>query len=251
MKVQEAKALLEKCRPGRREGDDPQVTEALALAESDPGLKKWLAEQQAFDTQIAAEVQTIPIPGDLRDKLLALKPLEAHSAFRMWRPAVAMAAALMVLGIVAASWWQSRPTKFAALRYQILEQSWGTSPHLALESTDWKQVRSWLAAHNLEDLKIPDALQDAHLRGCTVVTWHGHSVPVLCLSEGHRHMHLYVMDRTELVDVPPVGTPQFEKFGAMGTASWTKADKAYVLTGFNTLSFFKKFRKSGRWIMAG
>src|SRR5438046_9472085 len=114
MKIQEAKALLEKCRPGRREGDDAQVTEALALAESDPEMKKWLAEQQAFDTHMAEEVQTIPIPGDLRDKLLALKPLASHSPFRMWSPAFAMAAALTVLGVGAAIGWYSRPVAFAA-----------------------------------------------------------------------------------------------------------------------------------------
>jgi hypothetical protein len=252
MKVEEAKVLLGSCRPGRLEMDDPRMADALALAASDAELKKWFAEQQALDAQVAEEVQSIPVPRDLREKLLALQPAQSRSRIQRFRPALAMAAAFVVLGIAGTIWWQSQPVEFSALRQHILEQSWGPSPHLAFESRDWNQVRSWLQAQNVtEDLKIPDALQEARLHGCTVVKWHGHAVPVLCLSEGHRHMHLYVMDRTELVDVPAAGKPEFEKYGPMATASWTKADKAYVLTGFNTLSFFKKFRKAGRWVMTG
>ena len=252
MKVEEAIQVLEKFRPGRGEVEASQMAEALALAESNRSLKKWFAERQAFDAVMAEEIQTIPVPGDLHEKLLASMPVETRSRFHVFGPALAMAAAVMILGIIVSIGRHSRPVEFAVLRQHILEESWGKSPHLAFGSQDWDQVRSWLAARDVKDAwNIPDGLQDARLHGCTIVSWRGHSVPVLRLSEGHRHMHLYVMDRTELVDVPAAGSPQFEKFGSMGTASWTKADKTYVLTGFNTLSFFKRFRKSGQWLMNG
>ena len=252
MNVEEAKSLLGRCRLRQGDSQDPEVAEALVLAERTPELKKWFAEQQAFDAQMAEDVQSIAVPGDLRGKLLALDTVQPRSRFRSLRPALAMAAAVAVLGIIAAIWWRSKPLEFASLRQHILEASWGQQPHLAFKTKDWNEVRAWLEGRNVQaELKVPLALQEYRLHGCTLVQWHGHSVPVLCLSDGHRHMHLCVVDHAELADVPGADMPEFGKFGPMATASWSKADKAYVLTGFNTLSFFKTFRKSGRWVMSG
>jgi hypothetical protein len=58
------------------------------------------------------------------------------------------------------------------------------------------------------------------------------------------------MDRVDFVDVPPQGTPDFEKCGSWKTVSWSQGSKTYVLSGMNYLTFVKKFRKSGHWIMA-
>ena len=63
--------------------------------------------------------------------------------------------------------------------------------------------------------------------------------------------NLYVLDRPLFSDLPPVGAPDFEKCGAWKTASWRQGDKTYVLTGMSYPAFVSRFRKAGRWILAG
>jgi hypothetical protein len=249
MNVDEAKLLLETLRPGRTESEDPRVAEALALARENAILNEWLTAQRQFDRDMALQLNSIPVPPALHSQLLQL-PRQRFKA-RFLRHALALAACLGILALVGQSWWESRPVDFASLRQHILDQSWGTSPHLALRSGRWDEVRSWLSGQNLAtDFQVPSALENAKLRGCNIVRWHGHSIPVLCLTEGHRHMHLYVVDRMELVDVPKGGgAPVLANYGALPTFSWTRADRAYVLTGFNAQAFLKKFRKSGHWLL--
>lgn len=78
MDREKAKQLLELCRPGH-EGDriDPALAEALAGLETDPELKAWFDEQQAIDTRISDQFQSIQAPTGLKDTILAGMHLHA------------------------------------------------------------------------------------------------------------------------------------------------------------------------------
>jgi hypothetical protein len=78
-----------------------------------------------------------------------------------------------------------------------------------------------------------------------------HRVPMICLSEGSRHLHLFVVDGAMFADLPPAEAPDFQKCGAWKTASWQQGAKTYVLTGLKYQAFVSKFRKMGRWDFSG
>src|SRR5690348_16231460 len=122
MNAEEAKQLLENHRPGWPASEDPALAEALALSDKDPELRKWLAARETFDAQMQEQMGTIPVPVDLREKLLALRSPERPRRLAMLRPALAMAAAIVVLGILATVWWQSQPVGFSALRQHVMEK---------------------------------------------------------------------------------------------------------------------------------
>jgi hypothetical protein len=81
MNREEAKQLLELCRPGNTEDrQDPALTEAFALLESDAALKAWFDEQQAIDARISEHMQSVEVPAHLKASILAgMRLHEAHA----------------------------------------------------------------------------------------------------------------------------------------------------------------------------
>ena len=72
MERDEAKHILELCRPGNDDDrQDPLIAEALALLETDAELRAWFAEQQAVDERISAGYATLEPPADLKASILA------------------------------------------------------------------------------------------------------------------------------------------------------------------------------------
>ncbi|MDQ8194410.1 hypothetical protein QEH59_08230 [Coraliomargarita sp. SDUM461004] len=82
MNHEEAKQLLELCRPGNQEDrEDPLLAEAFARLETDARLKAWFEEQQAIDAQISKSINSITVPADLKASILAgMRLHQAHAA---------------------------------------------------------------------------------------------------------------------------------------------------------------------------
>jgi hypothetical protein len=83
MNSEEAKKLLELCRPGNQEDlQDPALADAFDLLESDAELRAWFDTQQAIDARISASMQAIEVPADLKANILAgmhLHHAQAHT----------------------------------------------------------------------------------------------------------------------------------------------------------------------------
>lgn len=78
MERDEAKAILELCRPGIADDHrDPLIAEALGLLETDAELKAWFDEQQALDSRIAKTFNEVEPPADLKAGILA--GMRAHA----------------------------------------------------------------------------------------------------------------------------------------------------------------------------
>jgi hypothetical protein len=78
MERDEAKAILELCRPGCADDlNDPLITQALALLKGDADLKAWFDEQQATDLRISDCFHQIEPPSDLKVSILA--GMRAHT----------------------------------------------------------------------------------------------------------------------------------------------------------------------------
>lgn len=78
MERDEAKAILELCRPGDADDlRDPMIAEAFRLLDSDAALKAWFDEQQHTDAQIAESYHQLEPPAGLKAGILA--GMRAHS----------------------------------------------------------------------------------------------------------------------------------------------------------------------------
>lgn len=225
--------------------------EALTLAQSDRELRDWFEESVAFDQSMRAEFGRVTAPADVRDTILA-----EHQIIRLpspwWqhkltgREMAAAAAVFMALSLIGL-WLAQSPTGFGEFRREIADQSWGSSPHVEFKSTNLTEVLRFLASRHLEtNFTLPPILAQAEMRGCSLMQWNGHEVPLICFYSEGQHLHLMVVDRNLFPDAP-THIPEMDQWQTWRTASWSKGDHSYVLTGLSTPTFVKKFRKARRW----
>ena len=253
MKSKEARQLLEVYRPGGADAQDPQIQEALKQAGRDPALAGWFEEQRNFDATFAANLRAVAAPADLQDSILSARKIVKPRLWHDWRAHAAAAAAAVVLLAAAGGLPGTKGTeRFPEFRAQLIEQAWDGQAHLDFESSDVQHIRLWLSQHNVSpDFALPQGLQDTRVVGCRIVEADGRRVPMLCLTDGPKHLHLFIVDETQFAGLPPLGTPDFQKCGGWKTTSWQRGNQTYVLTGMKYQTFVSKFRKSGRWTMSG
>jgi anti-sigma factor RsiW len=255
MNREEARLILQACRPGGQDAGDPQFAEALALAKSDAELAAWFAEQQKFDTFASRKLKSVAVPSDLKAKILAdaiqprQKILELPGPAwwqNLFRPPVswAMAAMIVVLLSLAVFWKQPESTaQFADYSAQMVSAAVNDAHHVDVENSDMKQVVAWLGEHHSENKFIlPAALNNANgLVGCRVLDWHGQEVSMLCYGlNGAGHVDLFVAQSKIFPDAPPVDQPQFASSGGMPTASWSHDGMVYLMVGHSADADLKK-----------
>lgn len=258
MNSDEARQILQVYRAGGQDASDPKFAEALALLKTDLELAQWFDEQRRFDRQVAVAVQSVVVPGDLRDSLMASRRI-VRPAVSWWRPAwndwrvrAAVAAAVVFFASVAGTFSQRGPTRFADFRKLVVQEGWAGQSHLAYRSDDLLRVKQWLARNGgPTEFHLPVEFQNHRLHGCDVIHVDGHPVAVLCLASGSKHMHLFVAQDVQFADLPKDGVPDFEKCGPWRTAAWRRGDNTYVLSGVDSQAFMNTFRKAGRWTFSG
>jgi hypothetical protein len=257
MNSEEAKSILKVYRAGGQDAAEPLFVAALKQANNDPELAKWLAEQRSFDSAFVSAVKSIPVPRDLKSSLLAKSlPTEARMIpFPLWQGRLvrlAAAAAIVVLVALSMFWLKRGSADFNVYRTEIVEASWDNSQHLEHRSTTLKEAQQWLIQEQAHgDFDLPAGLGEFQEYGSRVLEWHGQKVSFVCLLEGMKHLHLFVIDRQAMRNLPSPSLPDFENCAGWKTISWSQGDKLYVLTGMNYLSFIKKCRKHGQWMIAG
>jgi len=253
MKSKEAKRLLEVYRAGGADAEDPQFQKALKQVERDPALADWFQEQQAFDDAFAENLRAAAVPAGLKDSILATRKIIRPALWRDWRMRTAAAAAgLVLLALAGGVFDNPKPEPFPEFRAELIEQAWDGQAHLDFESSDIRRIKLWLTRQNASSgFILPKGLQDTRVVGCRIIEMEGRRVPMLCLADGLRHLHLFVVDEARFAGLPPHGTPDFEKCGGWKTTSWQHRGQTYVLTGMKYQTFVSRFRKSGRWTMSG
>lgn len=253
MNREEVRQLLEVFRSGGADMNDPKFIEALAFLEGDPELDNQFDAQRQFDGRVAAGLRSdIPVPLDLRSAILATHKQGRPVAWVGWRAPLAVAASVAAIFLVVGTLFAERTTKFTDFRAQLVTEAWDGGAHLELESSDPQAVQSWLAGQQVaSDFSLPAGLANMRLVGCRIVEVDSARIPMLCLADGIRHVHLFVVDGVQLAQLPPDNAPDFEKCGSWKTASWRHDGTTYVLTGMKVNAFIAKFRKGGRWTMSG
>jgi hypothetical protein len=252
MNREEARFILQSCRPGDQDAGDPQFAEALALAKSDLELAAWFAEQQKFDARVRHSIQSLPVPPDLKAKILAGQnpprqkiiersaPVWWQNLFSFRSPiswATATAAICLLLGT--AVFWKSSvgSTRFADYSAQMVFAAVNDKNHVDIDNSDMKQVVVWLGDHHGENnFVLPVALNgDSGLMGCRVLDWHGQKISMLCYGlKNSGHVDLFVADAKIFTDAPPADQPEFASRSGMPTASWSHDGQVYLLVGHNS-----------------
>ncbi len=250
MNREQAREILSMRRPDGTDDHDPLIADALEFARHDVELGRWLANQTAFDATVTRACAGIPVPMNLRARLLAADNVVVLPWWRQpLRPAqMAAAACIAFLLALGAFWLGTREPRTASLRERVIEETWSGRRHVALETTNLAEIRRFIAANELRgDFKLPPQLAAMRARGCSIIDVDGKRLPFVCFVDNNRHLHLAIMERGTLPVAADAAMPDFDKWQGWATATWTRGSNTFVLTGMKPVDFVRKFRKAGQW----
>jgi len=236
MDSEQARLILGAYRPGRDDAGDALFAEALAQMERDPALAEWFSDQNAADESMRSAMRSIQPPAHLREAILSSAKITPFPTARFsWsRPAWLAVAAAVVIGLGAGFFFssgQGGKLPLAALDAEIPRLTDAHKHAVESGAGDLDKIRAWLAANGgAADFAVPGGLKSRGGVACEIASVRGQKVSILCFGlGGGRTAHLYVVDRSQLSDPPPVGTPEIRQQGAYATASWSDGGHSYIL----------------------
>ncbi|MBL9194947.1 MAG: hypothetical protein JNJ82_21505 [Opitutaceae bacterium] len=234
MNREEAQFILGAYRPNGADAHDPQFQDALALAQRDPELGRWLAEQQALDRAFSAKIRSRPLPGDLKAQLLLARTTVRRGAWwrkPVWLATAACFAVLLVAGGLLLS-GRGHTAEFAAFRDAMAAASADMGDHADVWGLDTDGYRKWLAKNRgTSDFVLPASLADRGIAACKIVEWQGHRVTMLCLKSGGQHLDLFVINASELPGIALGSKPLLVADSGATTAAWQHNGNVYLLAG--------------------
>lgn len=239
MTPQQAKQILLAFRPWSAEVPSPDETAALALCRQNAELARWFENHCVVQDAIHARFNQVPVPEGLKEQILS--EAKSRSVGVWWRqPAVLAAATLTILLSLGSLWLSTRQPKedvgFTAYRSRMVRtavKAYG----MDLETNDVTQIRAYLAQHQAHaDYVLPGNLDPASSVGCGVLSWQGKPVTMVCFRTGKplapgmkSDLFLFVIDRKDLKETPPLNPPAFATVSTLVTASWSEGGKVYLL----------------------
>ena len=238
MNHEEAKNILLLYRQGTADADDPQIAEALALAERDQELKDWLAKHCAQQLVLREKFRQIAAPAGLKEQIVSEQAAQEKMIFWRQKFALAAAAVLMFLTALIPLWFSHGGHDDTLAIYQNRMAGQALRGYaMDLATDDPEQIRAYLAQnHAPADFVLPTGLKQVALTGCAVENWQRAKVSMVCFHTGKQSatsgasdLWLVVVDRASVKDVPAEGSPQFSKVNRLMTATWTQGDKLYLL----------------------
>jgi hypothetical protein len=262
MKNSEAKLILSAYRADGQDATDPQFAEALQQARLDPELSRWLAEQTSLDRVIGAQLQSVPVPADLKASILAGRKIIPMPKVSWWQrtlhPAATAAALAITLATIGFLSLHEPPEPKASLDLftqditDYLGKGYGVLPrHAHLASTDagyfgamsyrmnfrspnFEDIRHWLMEHGGHaDFASPEGLKKPINLGCGVMDWRGKRITLIAFQTGRSlpqdKVHLVIINSTDLPDVPHRGEARFDEGEEWTTVAWSNGPLTYLL----------------------
>jgi hypothetical protein len=232
---QDAKRTLLAYRPDSVDRDDPEVAEALDLAQRDPALQAWLERHEAFQNTVRSELRSLPVPADLKARILSRSPAPNKVVRLDWhRPAWLLAAACVTLALVLSALWIQRPREdetFAGFRSRMVGFSL-REYRMDILTSNPGQVRDYLRQHGAPaDYVLTPGLQTTPVMGGARLSWQGHPVSMVCFSLAEKQiLYMFVVDETAVRGgKSPGGSPVLQSTKGLMTASWSQAGKIYLI----------------------
>jgi hypothetical protein len=242
MDSRQAKEILLLYREGIDPADDPQVIEALALAQRESELAQWLEQQRIIHTKVRTALSQIEPPEGLREQIVSERRL--HTSLSGKRKAVLAVAAVAGM-VLAASLLisQIRPEgenkKLSGFQNRMAGIVLRSYPKMDLETNDIGQIRAYLARQGRGDYGLPPTLDKTPGTGCKVLSWQNHPVSMICFNSGkttaagNPDLFLFVMDQAAVPD-SAAANRQIGQLSKLSTLSWTLNGKIYFLGALGT-----------------
>ena len=238
MNANEAKSILLLYRPGTADAEDPQTAEALALAQRDPELTRWLEMQTARQRALHEKFRQITVPAGLMEQIIS-----EHAASRRILPTrqkfrLALAVVVLLFGTFAVFWFPHRSADDTLAIYQNQMARVALSPYaMDLATNEPTPIRDYLAQnHAPADFILPAPLRQTALSGCAVENWQGVKVAMICFRTGKplapgtaSDLWLFVVDRASVKNTEVGTVPQISKVNRLITATWVAGDRLYLL----------------------
>ncbi len=234
MTEDEARLILQSCRPGKLDQGDPHFAEPLREVERNPALARWFEEEQAFDRAVTAQLEGLPAPFGLKTRILArMNPATAAPGARRWSLVTALAsvAALLFLCAQIVSLFRTTPAESGTMPDYVREMVSFVrlDPPLEMASHDLGAIRGWLGQAALPT-QVPPRLAALDPLGCRILSFRGYNVALICFQRTPgRLAHLFVVDRAALPKIEPGEKPIFTSSGEWMTACWVEGDKVYMI----------------------
>ncbi len=203
MNNNEAKEILSAYRPGGGDAADPIFREALEQARRDPELDAWFKAEREHDAAFARAIQSLPVPRDGKQSLLALARVEPRHK-RSFRPtwSVAIAAGiLLALGLAFFSIPLSQHEYESVLQQEEIGVAGLHTLANAMEPLDFYgesilELRGWLAGRGAPaPASLPAQFATLNSIGCRVFSSEtGPTFSLLCLEKDGELVHLFVTE---------------------------------------------------------
>ncbi|MGD1018531.1 MAG: hypothetical protein ABSA12_04350 [Verrucomicrobiia bacterium] len=242
MDREQAKEILLGYQPGSDDAVDPQIAEALRLAESDPELAVWFEQQQRADAMIRTGLRDMPVPSDLKERILGERQI-VRVDFG-WRRLVLAAAAVVIVVLGLARYRTFRQTsRYGLGTYQMTMVRYVTGPYpMVAQARSFDELRQVLAQKGWPtDFIVPDTLRNVTVVGGGALEWHGHKVDLACMRESGRGLWLFVVDNAALPNPPATTTPRVQMVDAVTTAVWSQDGKTYLFTAQGDEAYLRKY----------
>jgi hypothetical protein len=155
MNDEDIKSILSTYRPGTEDDDDPFFQPALQALHKDPQLMKWFEMEQSFDHAMRSCFDSIPVPLDLKNRILTSSPPQDHKRPFLSFPAASAfilpLAALIILSLFLFN--QLNPTQSGTKADIVsIEKMDGQSWHEAMAH--------WMSPQNLGTIRYVSSMDE-------------------------------------------------------------------------------------------
>ncbi len=190
MDCQEARQLLEVCRPGGPELNDGELAEAVAHLEDCSACLAAFRAQERADERIGRALRQVPVPPGLRDRVraelaAASKQLAARSGRRRWLPLLGAAAATVAFMLWLWPTWSEPPVRLAAegVAEPLAQMPLPAIEHVPDQVASERERRQWcqqqLRRYGPTGARLPALSVLVGLAGLGQVELAGRPVPVV------------------------------------------------------------------------
>lgn len=231
MDEQQARFILQAGTPRPGDAKDPTFQEAAALAKRDPALREWVKQQDELTRALDDKFDEIPVPPELRDRILAgcaVSTRRARVRRRQWLAAAAGFTILLTTGLL----WQFHPSRatggdtFASLQRDMTRFLSGPYS-LEHYSSDLPVLKTHLTAARIADFPIPAGLTEHPAIGCRTIDWRDHRVALVCFSTKGGVVHLMVLPKDAVRNAPEAERVS-ERSDGWTTAGWSDDRFVYL-----------------------
>lgn len=238
-------------RPTAVEAGDRSFDDALRAAERDPDLKAFLRKEQDFDHKIRKALIEIPVPADLRDRILNAAPGGAPNSplprlLRFPPLAMGIAAILLIAAVGLILDLNSpelspgpapsqipivqAPNSAVPLAVVLLQNSSAHRSPMEFYAQDYQQLSRFVEERGA---RPPVNLPREHWRnlgvGCRVVKVINNNISVITFEVDGDIYSLYTFDQSMIPQMQAMRKPHLVSIEDEVFATWTCSGQVHVL----------------------